>query len=958
MGASGRGRGPRTSGRGDNSSSTSDVEQHNQQASSSSPSSNTPDPSSSSTSAFFSNETRATPSPHGRRSLSAQTRTMPSRTSRHSAVMHQSLNRPDQQHQQPSQDPSSQYQNQESLTASHAQQHHLQRQSNTNPNEPLGLREPLSPLHLEQQQQQRHDSESQPDSTHNQDRQQHQQSEHQHLALISSSSSSSININPSATTMTRTSTSISTNPVRHSLGSQTVPSTTTNGVSSTSSLQLAGSSRNMSPPRPTRSLPRRSASARTLTRPVLSSSQNASNSSGSEALRSRSISNSTILSTSSSNANIMASGSSSSAYNRQNLPTGCGPFSGGGSFDPLSNPPSGMSTPRTPLAEIPLWLADMRSESRRASASSASIMDRDTDWLTAGSGPSGSRHSRTASFSSSSQPPSPGNTRNGSTSPATPFRRSLRSRRPRQSDENSRLSPSPSYFGEDSQSQSQSQAQTQSLSLSQSQHSISSGSSFGMTQFDGRIDSLRVLSSSSLSTNTGLDRTGLGMSSQGSASSLSSQLSGPAMSTRSRTLGRPRTARTRRMTNSISAPLLSPQALSPSRSEPMLFGRNMAAAGLGSASDNTAPIAGPSALSAALNVPLSPIEGESRRASLLERRATQSNSSIADRVVTRSSSRSSSPARTTRSSRRRSMMMSGSSSFSTGPSRGGDGSVVPEAAPIGTNSSAAGSSSSRPLASLSLLDIPGHGFVRASQQHSDVDFAHADWQQDGNSGLSASSSESLLANRNTEDYVMQVEPISPSAYSEMTSLTQGSTAAESSISASSGSSGSSGPPLTPLFVESPYERFLAASAIETFEPTDAAATSFPRTAQPIGTSARQTRSSVAAAAAAAAEATMGPSGTNATSLANEEADSDEPQSQRRRHSDHYSQQQQQQQQHEDQGHEQARRSTRSIQPRLSERLFQMQTLEEKRETEDEDIDIDFDDAVVRVRQSSHRRPLS
>ncbi|SPC65479.1 uncharacterized protein UHOD_00633 [Ustilago sp. UG-2017b] len=118
---------------------------------------------------------------------------------------------------------------------------------------------------------------------------------------------------------------------------------------------------------------------------------------------SRNISN--ILGSSSSNTNILASSNNS----RPNSMNGCMPLGRG--FNPSYNPPSSMSMPRTPLAEIPLWLADM-----------------------------------TLSLSSSGLS-SPGATRNGSTSPVVPFRRSLRGGRPRQSNENGRISPSPSYFG-------------------------------------------------------------------------------------------------------------------------------------------------------------------------------------------------------------------------------------------------------------------------------------------------------------------------------------------------------------------------------------------------------------------------------------------------------------------------------------------------------------------------------
>ncbi|KAJ1044601.1 hypothetical protein NDA11_004117 [Ustilago hordei] len=114
---------------------------------------------------------------------------------------------------------------------------------------------------------------------------------------------------------------------------------------------------------------------------------------------SRTISN--ILGSGSSNTNILASSNNS----RPNSMNGCMPLGRG--FNPSYNPPSSMSMPRTPLAEIPLWTLSL--------------------------------------FSSGLS--SCGATRNGSTSPVVPFRRSLRGGRPRQSNENGRISPSPSYFG-------------------------------------------------------------------------------------------------------------------------------------------------------------------------------------------------------------------------------------------------------------------------------------------------------------------------------------------------------------------------------------------------------------------------------------------------------------------------------------------------------------------------------
>ncbi|KAJ1031063.1 hypothetical protein NDA18_002283 [Ustilago nuda] len=118
---------------------------------------------------------------------------------------------------------------------------------------------------------------------------------------------------------------------------------------------------------------------------------------------SRTISN--ILGFSSSNTNILASSNNS----RPNSMNGCMPLGRG--FDPSYNPPSSMSMSRTPLAEIPLWLTDMTLSLFSSGLSSC------------------------------------GATRNGSTSPVVPFRRSLRGGRPRQSNENGRISPSPSYLG-------------------------------------------------------------------------------------------------------------------------------------------------------------------------------------------------------------------------------------------------------------------------------------------------------------------------------------------------------------------------------------------------------------------------------------------------------------------------------------------------------------------------------
>ncbi|CDS01847.1 hypothetical protein [Sporisorium scitamineum] len=281
---------------------------------------------------------------------------------------------------------------------------------------------------------------------------------------------------------------------------QNAPGQTQTPSASALTAPMARTNSNMSPPRPTRSLPRRRASARTQSRPLLSSSNSASSS---YALRSRSTSSSNILASSSSNANIHAS----SQNNRQNSATGCAPLGRG--FDPSFHPPSGMSTPRTPLAEIPLWLADMRSESRRSSTSSSIFMDREDSLNAPWTAPS--RHARTVSTSSSSGPSSPNLTRNGSTSPVVPFRRSLRGTRLRQSDENTRISPSPSYFGEYDALPSP------------------SASSFRgeMTPLDESLDPNASLSSSMIHL---------------------------AMSTRSRTLNRAGSVRSRRLTNPLNTP--------------------------------------------------------------------------------------------------------------------------------------------------------------------------------------------------------------------------------------------------------------------------------------------------------------------------------------------------------------------------------------------------------------------
>ncbi|EPQ25936.1 uncharacterized protein PFL1_06391 [Pseudozyma flocculosa PF-1] len=225
----------------------------------------------------------------------------------------------------------------------------------------------------------------------------------------------------------------------------------------------------MSPPRPTRALPRRNASAMTASRPLPQPAQNnrTATSSGDGmagpspsltsspyALRSRRSLGPSPMSSANSNANIMASGGGgsggnpSSSANRYGAgasssassSTGCNPlassagFGMGGDPGPLSSS-SGASTPRTPLAEIPLWLADMRSESRRSSSSSSMALDGDEAGGSYFTPRPGYGRSRTASSSSTSSNmsmvPTP-----SSSSGMAPTRRSLRDRRPRQSNEN------------------------------------------------------------------------------------------------------------------------------------------------------------------------------------------------------------------------------------------------------------------------------------------------------------------------------------------------------------------------------------------------------------------------------------------------------------------------------------------------------------------------------------------
>ncbi|CBQ70586.1 conserved hypothetical protein [Sporisorium reilianum SRZ2] len=482
------------------------------------------------------------------------------------------------------------------------------------------------------------------------------------------------------------------------------------------STPMARTNSNMSPPRPTRSLPRRRASARTQSRPLLSSSNSASSS---YALRSRSTSSSNILASSSSNANILASSQSS----RQNSATGCVPLGGG--FDPAYNPPSGMSTPRTPLAEIPLWLADMRSESRRSSTSSSSFMEREDLLSAPWTVPS--RHARTVSTSSSSGPSSPGATRNGSTSPVVPFRRSLRGTRPRQSDENARISPSPSYFGEFDALPSP------------------SASSFRgeMTPLDESLDPNTSLSSSMIH---------LGTSSPSAASMhlhLQQQTSSPAMSTRSRTLNRAGSVRSRRLTNPLNTPVsvdalgLPYEAVRAAQHEPQSAFHQ--------------------ARSTAQERRTRHADAQRSGTTLLERRAATAAAAggagavpaatqRAARATSRPSSRTLSPAHGTRSSRRRSHAEEGAASSTMdtsalGPRPGG---LPPLQIP-----GARLAREAVPGAPTLSLAIPGHA------------------------------SEALAADAGVGygRHAAQPEPVSPSAFSEMTSLTQGSTASESMNSA-------------------------------------------------------------------------------------------------------------------------------------------------------------------------------
>ncbi|TKY84943.1 hypothetical protein EX895_006023 [Sporisorium graminicola] len=482
---------------------------------------------------------------------------------------------------------------------------------------------------------------------------------------------------------------------------------------------MARTTSNMSPPRPTRSLPRRRASARTQSRPLLSSSNGASSS---YALRSRSTSSSNVLASSSSNANILASNQN----NRQNSATGCVPLGGG--LDPSYNPPSGMSTPRTPLAEIPLWLADMRSESRRSSTSSASFMDREdmlgAPWTVP------SRHARTVSISSSSGPSSPGATRNGSTSPVVPFRRSLRETRPRQSDENARVSPSPSYFGEYDALPSP------------------SASSFPgeMTPLDESFDPNTSFSSSMIQPGTSSPSTASTHLQQ-----QQQQTSSPAMSTRSRTLNRAGSVRSRRLTNALNTPVavdalgLPYEAVRAQAHEPQSAFHQ--------------------ARSTAQERRTRNADAQRPGTTLLERRAATAASGVvpvasqrAARTTNRPSSRTMSPAQGTRSSRRRS-------------------NAEEDEASLALDTSALGPHPG----SLPPLQIPGARLARVAGMTTTGGGAPPTLSV----AFPGLASEALAADAagGYGRHATQLEPVSPSAFSEMTSLTQGSTASESMNSA-------------------------------------------------------------------------------------------------------------------------------------------------------------------------------
>ncbi|KAJ1603374.1 hypothetical protein NDA14_006114 [Ustilago hordei] len=353
---------------------------------------------------------------------------------------------------------------------------------------------------------------------------------------------------------------------------------------------------------------------------------------------SRTISN--ILGSGSSNTNILASNNNS----RPNSMNGCMPLGRG--FNPSYNPPSSMSMPRTPLAEIPLWLADMTLSLFSSGLSSC------------------------------------GATRNGSTSPVVPFRRSLRGGRPRQSNENGRISPSPSYFGKYDALPSPSSASIQ-----------------------GETGPLETTSNP----DAGLTSSTIHLGTTSPATpSVHAQTSSPAMSTCSHTLNRAGSSQDLHTSFYTARSNLHQQ---------------------GKAHDGEEP----------------------RSASLLERRAataaavgsgTAANAFV--HVASCPSSRTSSPARVIQASRRRSTIAEGQDSMPMeetlfGPRPANLPPLQIPGARLATN------------AGLLLLDVPAPFSMMVR---------NAEGQQSIN-----------------------MEPVSPSAFSEMTSLTQGSTASKSMNSA-------------------------------------------------------------------------------------------------------------------------------------------------------------------------------
>ncbi|KAJ1044599.1 hypothetical protein NDA10_002459 [Ustilago hordei] len=349
---------------------------------------------------------------------------------------------------------------------------------------------------------------------------------------------------------------------------------------------------------------------------------------------SRTISN--ILGSGSSNTNILASSNNS----RPNSMNGCMPLGRG--FNPSYNPPSSMSMPRTPLAEIPLWTLSL--------------------------------------FSSGLS--SCGATRNGSTSPVVPFRRSLRGGRPRQSNENGRISPSPSYFGKYDALPSPSSASIQ-----------------------GETGPLETTSNP----DAGLTSSTIHLGTTSPATpSVHAQTSSPAMSTCSHTLNRAGSSQDLHTSFYTARSNLHQQ---------------------GKAHDGEEP----------------------RSASLLERRAataaavgsgTAANAFV--HVASCPSSRTSSPARVIQASRRRSTIAEGQDSMPMeetlfGPRPANLPPLQIPGARLATN------------AGLLLLDVPAPFSMMVR---------NAEGQQSIN-----------------------MEPVSPSAFSEMTSLTQGSTASKSMNSA-------------------------------------------------------------------------------------------------------------------------------------------------------------------------------